>query len=106
MYQILKKTGSNQVLAKQNYSLDFHKPFIFFREVLTLTEKCSSPNKTHLKKNCKTKLESGVYGNERSDSFSVAVTPLTTNREAVSGASSPKGCELAHVGFVPEHAVK
>jgi site-specific DNA recombinase len=106
MYQVLKKTGSNRVLANQTYSLDFTKPFIFFREVLMLTEKCSSPKKINLNKNLKTKLESGVYGNEKSVSFSDAVTPLTTNREAVSGASSPKGCELAHVGYVPEHAVK
>ena len=106
MYQILKKTGSNRVLTNQTYSLNFDKPFIFFREVLKLTEKCSSPNKINLNKNLKTKLESGVYGNEKSVSFSDAVTPLTTNREAVSGASSPKGCELACEGYVPEHAVK
>jgi site-specific DNA recombinase len=99
MYQVLKKAGSNRVLAKQNYSLSFNKPFIFFREVLMLTEKCSSPNKINLNKNLKTKLESGVYGNERSDSFSVAVNPAYHEPRSGEWGEQPEGLRACPCGL-------
>lgn len=66
MQKILKKTGSNSVLHDQEFSLTFSRPFIFFREAIILTGKCSSPKNPYLKNNLETQLKSGVGSQSRS----------------------------------------
>jgi site-specific DNA recombinase len=63
-FEILQKAGSNSKLHQKQYSLTFNKPFCFFREVLTLTDMCSSPKNCPSMKKLETQLISSVKENE------------------------------------------
>jgi hypothetical protein len=65
-YKILQKIGSNAKLNQQIYSLSINRPFSFFREVITLTDMCSSPKKCTLKNNLETQSQCGVGSQSRS----------------------------------------
>ena len=60
MGKILKKVGANPVLMNKKYSVDFLKPFCFYREAVSGIAKHNSPKTTTIKKIDESQIRSGA----------------------------------------------